>query len=420
MGGRTEAGRRSKAGATAPANARARRSLWARVHRWLGLGLGLWFLLVGLTGALLVWRDAVDALLNPRLFAAGPAPAGPLPLADWIEQARSAHELGRVERVRLPLAAGDPLRLQFRTAAVRVESERAEVFVDPATGAVLGLRALEGWSLAPPHALRTIYEFHRNVLLGEPGTNLVGVAGLLLATSAVSGAVLAWRRSGGGGGHRWRRLFQVSWRANAARVALDLHRSAGVAIVVVLLLATLTGATLVWLNYVRDIVDRVSRVESIPVLPFRAMARGQELLDLATLAQRAQAAQPGKAISEIRLSERGLTGVLFQLRAEGDVHRLGDTIVWLHPATGEVLAERSARTRSGGETFMHWLLPLHVGSAFGTGGKVAMAAAGVAPLLLALTGTWLWWRKRRAERGAERSGGRAGGQHAGRAAGPPG
>jgi LPXTG-motif cell wall-anchored protein len=47
---------------------------------------------------------------------------------------------------------------------------------------------------------------------------------------------------------------------------------------------------------------------------------------------------------------------------------------------------------------MHWLFPLHSGTAFGTAGMVAMSLAGVAPLLLVLSGLWVWLRKRPGER----------------------
>jgi uncharacterized iron-regulated membrane protein len=360
------------------------------------MALGLWFALVGLTGALLVWRDEVDAWLNPQLFTARPAPA-PAPALDAqqvAELARGTHRLGRVERLRPPGAPGEVWRLQLRAAPSRVESGRIEAFIDPHGGALLGVRSLEGRSLAPPHAMRTLYDFHRNVLLGEPGSNFVGIAGCLLLTSAVSGLVVAWPRSRA----RWKRLVAVTWRANATRVLFDLHRSTGAVIALLLLLTTLTGATLVWLKHVRDIVGRLSRVESIPVLPFRTASADEEPLTLAALTGRVRAAFPRQRIAEIRLSERGLTGVLFQLHAPGDVHRLGDTIAWLHPVSGELLAERSPRTRSAGEVFMHWLLPLHVGSAFGTPGLIAMCAAGLAPLLLVSTGLWVWWRKRPGER----------------------
>jgi uncharacterized iron-regulated membrane protein len=377
------------------------------VHRWLGVALGLWFALVGLTGALLVWRDDVDAWLNPQWFGARPPGANAAPMLDAeriAELAHGTHRLGRIERLRAPAAPGEVWRLQVRAGASRVESGRLEAFIDPASGALLGVRSLERLSLARADVMRTLYEFHRNILLGEPGSNFVGIAGFLLMTSAVSGGVLAWPRTR----ERLKRLLAIRWRANATRVLFDLHRSTGVVIALVLLLTTGTGATLVYLNYVRDMVGWVSRVEPIPVLPFRRSPAGEEPLALTELAGRAQQLFPAQRITEIRLSERGLTGTLFQLHAAGDVHRLGDTIAWLHPVSGELLAERSARTRSAGEAFMHWLLPLHVGSAFGTPGLIAMCAAGIAPLVLVSTGLWVWWRKRPGERLArERAAARA-------------
>ncbi len=365
---------------------------WSWLHRWLGVALGLWFVMVGSTGALLVWREQVDAWLNPGWFtarAAGPA----LGLDTLLEQLRAEQSLGRIERLRLPAAPGEVLRLQVRAAASRVESGRLEAFVDPASGALLGQRSLESVSLGRADLLRTLYDFHRNILLGEPGSNFVGIAGFLLMTSAVTGAVLAWPRSR----EHARRLLRVSWRSSATRVAFDLHRCGGVLIALLLLLATTTGATLVYLNYVRDLVGRLSRVEPIPVLPFR-VAVDEEPLTVAQLMQRVQSTFPEHRITELRFSERGLTGVLFQLRGSGDVHRLGDTIAWLDPVSGELLAERSGRTRSSGEAFMHWLLPLHVGTAFGSVGRWAMFMVGLAPLLLAGTGLWVWWRKRPGER----------------------
>ncbi len=46
-----------------------RRSAWFTVHRWLGIGLGMWFALVGLTGSLLVYDEAIDALAQPAAAA---------------------------------------------------------------------------------------------------------------------------------------------------------------------------------------------------------------------------------------------------------------------------------------------------------------------------------------------------------------
>jgi uncharacterized iron-regulated membrane protein len=71
------------------------------------------------------------------------------------------------------------------------------------------------------------------------------------------------------------------------------------------------------------------------------------------------------------------------------------------PGSGELLVERSDRTRTAGETFMHGLFPLRSGTTFGGPGMLAMCITGVAPMLLVVTGLWVWLRKPHGERVAE-------------------
>jgi len=381
---------------TAPRSA----SRWFSVHRWLGILVGLWFALVGLTGAILVYEEPIDAWLNPDLLAArasGPA----LSPAEIVERAR-AESLGHVERLRIPQAQGEVYRLLIRaTPTRRIGNPRIEAMFDPASGALLGTRSAEKLSLAPPYALQTIYEFHRNVLLSEPGSNIVGVAGFLLLASAITGIVLAVPRSRAG----WVRLVAINLRASATRIAFDAHRSVGAIVALLLVLTTVTGVTLVYTNYVRDLVNVFSKVQSFPTVPFRQST--EETLPLDRMLDRVRQAYPGRAVTEVRIPLGQMTGVQFYLRAPGDEYRLGDTIVWLHPGSGELLVERSDRTRTAGETLMHWLFPLHSGTAFGAAGMAAMCVTGLAPLLLVATGLWVWLRKRRGERiAAEREAGR--------------
>jgi uncharacterized iron-regulated membrane protein len=370
----------------------ARRN-WFSIHRWLGIFVGAWFALVGLTGAILVYEDPIDAWLNPALLASderGP----PLPMAQLLERATVDYDLGQIDRIRLPVEPGEVWRLVVREKpGRRVGVHRHEVTFSPVTGRLLGSRETETLGLAPPYLLKTLYEFHRNVLLGHAGSNIVGVAGLLLFTSTLTGLVLALPRKR----HAWRRLVWINWRASATRIQFDVHRSTGALCFLLLLLATTTGFTLVYLNYVRDLVSVFSKVDAFPTIPWRPGTREPPPPFDHVVAQVA-AAYPASRIVEVHLSAQRTSGYLFYLRAPGDEHRLGDTIVWTHPSTGEILVERSDRTRNGGETFMHWLFPLHSGTAFGEAGKVAMAVTGMLPLLLVFTGLWVWLRKRRGER----------------------
>ena len=371
----------------------AERRTWGWIHRWLGLNIGVWFALVGLTGSILVFEDEVDAFLNPGLLVEHKA--GPHLLPHRIlARADGEFPLAHVERMRVPRARDDVYRLLVRVAPhLRAESDRVEAMFSPVSGELLGTREAEVVGLSRPYLVKTIYEFHRNVLLGNFGSNIVGLAGFLLMTSAFTGLIIAWPRSRSG----WKRIVWVKVRAGATRILYDLHRSWGAVLCALLLLATATGSTLVYLNYARDIVNVFSPVAPFPVVPWR-----QNPLDdwpsFEAIAARVDTAYPDRQVAEIHLPSKPTAGYLFYLRKAGDVHRLGDTLVWVHSGTGEILFERSDRNRSAGEKLMHWLFPLHSGTAFGQAGKIAMFLTGLAPLLLVLTGLWVWARKRRAER----------------------
>lgn len=368
------------------------RPKWFTVHRWLGIGLGVWFALVGLTGAILVFEDPIDAWLNPRLLIVA-SRGKHLSAQTIVERAEAAYPLGLVEKIRFPAAAGEVYRLTLRVKPRRVGAERAEAMFDPVNGAHLGSRSLETIGIAPPDLMRTLYEFHRNVLLGNSGSNIVGIAGLLLLTSAVTGFVLAAPRTRAA----LKRIVWINPRTSATRIAFDVHRSIGIVFAITLLLATATGATLVYVNYVRDAVSLFSKVEPFPTVPWQ-MQNTSEPLQLDRLVANVKSRFPQHALLEIHGSPRQMAGHLYYLKLPGDVHRLGDTLAWINPLSGELMIERSPRTRTAGEGFMHWLFPLHSGTAFGIAGQIAMAATGVVPLLLVCTGLWVWLRKRRGER----------------------
>src|SRR5262245_37762134 len=187
----------------------AGRRTWVSLHRWLGLNIGIWFALVGLTGSVLVFEDEVDAFLNPALLVEASGAPHLLPHR-ILDRAESEFPLARVERLRTPKSQHDVYRLLVRLAPhMRAESERVEAMLSPATGELLGMREAEAVGLSRPYLLKTLYEFHRNVLLGNFGSNIVGLAGFLLMTSAFTGLLMVWPRNRSG----WKRLVWVKARS---------------------------------------------------------------------------------------------------------------------------------------------------------------------------------------------------------------
>jgi uncharacterized iron-regulated membrane protein len=117
---------------------------------------------------------------------------------------------------------------------------------------------------------------------------------------------------------------------------------------------------------------------------------------------RARAAEPAKALAVAgRVEGRGYYQVRFM--SEGDIVDAGSTRVFIHGRTGAVLGRFEDRKGSAGDVVRIWQFPLHSGQAFGLAGRLLVMTLGIAPVLLAATGVWLWVRRRRMRRVGQES-----------------
>ena len=89
------------------------RRLWLNIHLWLGLGLAVLLIPISLSGALLVWHDHLDALVNPGRYAVTAGPAQP-PSALLASAGASLGRGFEPMVVRMPESAGWPATVTAR------------------------------------------------------------------------------------------------------------------------------------------------------------------------------------------------------------------------------------------------------------------------------------------------------------------
>jgi uncharacterized iron-regulated membrane protein len=368
------------------------RRVWLATHRWLGLAAGAVFVLSGLTGSTIVFDHALDAWLNPTLFT--PLGPGAPRSLDEILAAALAVVPDPVTAVSVSAPGVDydvfvvHLRLAHDAGAI-------DVTVDPASGRVLGQRASDG------HLTAWLYRLHSSLLVDDAlwiddlGSWIVGGIGLALLGSTLSGLYLWWPR--------WRHLRQaiaVRWRAGVKRVVFDLHRAVGFWSAAVLATLAFSGIYLVFPRAVGALVGTLATTVPRP----RGLVSSPPL-DAATPLSIGQAANvaigrvPGGVVTFVVVPVRPTEVYQVWLRRPDDVRRVyGDAIVWIDRWRGTILAMRDRRALPGGEVVLHWLFPLHSGEAFAWPGRLLVFVAGLTPLVLAVTGTLVWRRKRRAAR----------------------
>jgi len=202
-----------------------KKRLW-QIHSWMGLLAGIGLLVIGLTGSLLVFHDALDAVTAPRLFLAQPASSTrqslDILLAN-IEKALPDYEISSW------LPASEPGAVDRVFVAKHHHYERLLVTVNPYTGAILA---------SPLDARCTltgrIMELHYTFFAGRIGTLLAGLFAVLLCLLGLSGF---WIYQ-----DFWSNLIRLRWRAGRQIFLSDLHKTVGISTVVFQLILGFTGA----------------------------------------------------------------------------------------------------------------------------------------------------------------------------------
>lgn len=374
---------------------RRTRRVWLGFHRWLGLGAGAVMALIGATGSVIVFDHAIDAWLNPSLFT--PRGAGPpRPLGEVAAAARAAAP-GAGPGLSITLPGVDYAVFTVHLAG-GPDQPPVEVAVDPATAEVLGHRE------AGAHLTAIVYELHHTLLLGDAlgvadgGSYVVGIVGLGLIASTLTGLYLWWPR--------WAQLgpaLRIRWRDGGKRRAFDLHRAGGAWSALVLLALGVSGVYLVFPAVVRVPVALFARTDPRPPAPRSTPRAGVAPIGPDTAAAIAGALAPGATLSWLEVPGEEAGAYRAWLRRPGDVRRAyGDVTMWIDQWSGAVLLLRDRRTMPVGEGFLHWQFPLHSGEAFGRPGRLVVCAAGLMPSALLVTGFLIWWRKRRARGRARR------------------
>jgi len=193
------------------------------------LGAGLYFVVMSVTGSVLVYNAQLQRLFSPKtrpVVASGPR-------LDWNE----LNEVGRttyheydVTVFANQLGTDRPVVMSLTR-----DGSRSLRLLDPYSGADMGdVRMTPGWLV-----LRWATDFHSSLLAGRTGREWNGLGGVGLAVAAVAGLLLWWP-----GIKSWRTSLMIQWRGSWRRLVWDLHGAAGAWTFAFVLMWALTGILL--------------------------------------------------------------------------------------------------------------------------------------------------------------------------------
>ena len=378
---------------------KARRKLWLDVHLYLGLIAGAALAVIGLTGSILVFYQGVDESLNPELLLVAPSPGGMAayrPLPEILAAAETAiPNDGTLGYARFPVEPEQAFIFYFHRPSLS-ESEKKDFYhltVNPYTAKVIGTRlAHRAGTLAEGIFINFIFRLHYLLLLEDSGLVVVGILGVLLIISVLTGLIVWWPLTG-----RFRQALSVKRNAGKVRLNFDLHKTSGFYSALVLLAVLLSGVYMNLPDHFKAVVGLFSPLTEPGKLQSRRQP-GQLSITAAKALAIAEQAYPEGRVKSIGFPKLEHETYRINKSVPDEISRFIDSrVIAVDRYSGEILNVYDAETGSGGDVFLQWQWPLHSGKAFGWSGRILVFISGVLCVLLYVTGVIRWLQKRNAK-----------------------
>jgi uncharacterized iron-regulated membrane protein len=356
------------------------RRVW-RWHFWAGLVCAPLLVVTALTGAVYDFKDELESA--GRAHLAYVAPAGERkPFDELLAAARTAYP-GEAPAYATLYAAAD------RAAVIQLQRKDGPrtitrlVFVNHYTARVLGDELLP----ERDNFFDVVIRLHTQLYAGGFGRFLIELVTSWTVVLTVTGIYLWWPR----------KLTDIlgvwfpRFRAPAYTILRDLHSIPGVVLSVVIVLLAVTGLffSQLWGSGYSAVVGKAGAYPfELTESPTRPAGNGPAVPVEAAVAE-AEARWP-EATLMLDLTPTAPHAVTAR-------HPTGDMVfgfVAVDRATGEVVADRSARDVPFPAQVRLWVYPIHVGSIYGTPTKVLAVIGCVLLIFAAVSGVAMWLVRR--------------------------
>jgi uncharacterized iron-regulated membrane protein len=193
-----------------PQSLRTRKVL-VQVHLWVGLGIGLYIVIISISGSAIVYRR--ELMRRPLRRTVIVAESGQrISVEELAQRAQRAYPTYEVLNIREAQAPDEPDDIVLERAHKRIER-----LFDPYTGSDLG----------NPHSVTDrvvewLVDLHDNLLTGQTGRLANGIGSCFVTSLSLTGVIIWWP-----GIKNWRRSTTVNWKATPPRFNWDLHSAIG-------------------------------------------------------------------------------------------------------------------------------------------------------------------------------------------------
>jgi uncharacterized iron-regulated membrane protein len=337
-------------------------------HAWAGTILSLLLAILGLSGALLVFK-------NDYLRASVPAASARINLdASAFAKAVSQIEVDSASRkIKFITLADDRLgvhQVGFKDETAAFADANGELVMEWAKNG-----RIEEWLL----------DLHHHLLGGDTGEAVAGAAGLLAVIMTLTGIIIWWPTM---------RLFSLRVIPRTLKRAdlVATHRNLGALMALPVIFLALTGASIAFADQTRWFLAQVLPSQEAPKPPKASPGS----LEWTAALTRAQAAFPGAALRLIIWPKKPTDPMTVRMRQPAEWHPNGRTLVWINSNNGQILGTVDALKLKPAQSVFNAVYPLHaakVGNGItGRTLDVMSALTGLALASLGLIGAFSFLR----------------------------
>ncbi len=398
------------------------------MHRYVGLLLVPFLIIVGLSGSVLAFYSELDRWLNPTLLKVVPPeseenapPFDPFALREKMERLEPR---ARIDWFDLSFKPGQAYRL-FLVPRINPETNQPfelpnnEIHFNPYSGEQLGERTWGQASFSKKNIMPFVYRLHYTLAFPENiarfGVYALGVASLFWFFDSFVGFYLTFPArqkqphhssiEGNAplkGFRRFLKRWKPAWLIKGSRFNYDLHRAGGLWIWGMLLVIAWSGVALNLKEVYQPVMSTVFNMRELNTLPELDKPMEKPGLDWRTAHKvgqqyvRKAATQYGFTVDrEVSLSIDREHGVYsYRVKSSRDAGMYGATVVLLDANTGELISLTMPDTDALGDVIDRWVIWLHTASVFGLPMQILICATGLIVVILSVSGVIIWLKKR--------------------------
>jgi uncharacterized iron-regulated membrane protein len=313
-------------------------SLWLRkalfqIHLWTGIGVGLYVLLISVSGSAIVFRNELYKGLwpGPKLVPISGPRLSREEIKKAVHQAWPHYSISYIWESKRPNEATE---VWIERDGVKHAKTNGRL-VDPFTGRDLGPSRP-----AAIGVLAWLSDLHTNLLGGSTGRKINGVLSIFVVILSVTGLAIWWPGTG-----RLRRSLTIDFKSNWKRLNWDLHSVIGFWLCALVFIFGVTGVYLVFPMPFQVVVNHFSHLE------------------------------------------------LYGLQSELDAPAPAQIIRVADQTPPPVRRRRKPPRGSDGDVFLRWFYYLHFGNFGDWEVKALWVVLGLTPPFLFVTGALMWWNR---------------------------